>query len=113
MRVFGPGSGSQACGDFGAGRLLEADAIVAELIAARGPRALADGMRVLVSAGPTFEDIDPVRYIGNRSSGRMGFAIAEAAAQQGASGDPDRRAGRAGDARRDDPCRCAQRTRNA
>jgi phosphopantothenoylcysteine decarboxylase/phosphopantothenate--cysteine ligase len=84
VRVFGPGSGSQACGDIGAGRLLEAGAIVAELIAARGPRALA-GLNFLVSAGPTYEDIDPVRFIGNRSSGRMGFAIAEAAAQQGAA----------------------------
>lgn len=84
VRVFGPGAGSQACGDVGSGRLLEADALVAELIAARGPRPLA-GLRFLVSAGPTFEDIDPVRFIGNRSSGRMGFAIAEAAAQKGAA----------------------------
>ncbi|MEO7063831.1 MAG: bifunctional phosphopantothenoylcysteine decarboxylase/phosphopantothenate--cysteine ligase CoaBC [Dokdonella sp.] len=84
VRMFGPGSGSQACGDFGAGRLLEPDAIVTELVAARGPRELA-GLDVLVSAGPTYEDIDPVRFIGNRSSGRMGFAIAEAAAQQGAA----------------------------
>lgn len=83
-RVFGPDSGSQACGDIGAGRLLEADAIVAELVAARGPRDLA-GLSMLVSAGPTYEDIDPVRFIGNRSSGRMGFAIAEAAVQQGAA----------------------------
>ena len=83
VRVFGPASGSQACGEFGAGRLLEADTIVAELVAARGPRALA-GMKVMVSAGPTFEDIDPVRFIGNRSSGRMGFAVAAAAAAQGA-----------------------------
>ncbi len=84
VRVFGPDSGSQACGDIGAGRLLEPEAIVAELIAVRGPRELA-GLRVLVSAGPTFEDIDPVRFIGNRSSGRMGFAVAEAAAQAGAT----------------------------
>jgi len=83
VRVFGPASGSQACGEFGAGRLLEADSIVAELVSARGPRALA-GMKVMVSAGPTFEDIDPVRFIGNRSSGRMGFAVAAAAAAQGA-----------------------------
>jgi phosphopantothenoylcysteine decarboxylase/phosphopantothenate--cysteine ligase len=81
--VIGPGSGSQACGEFGAGRLLEADAIVAELAALHGPKLLA-GLRVLVSAGPTFEDIDPVRYLGNRSSGRMGFAVAQAAAEQGA-----------------------------
>lgn len=83
VAVLGPASGSQACGEFGAGRLLEAETIVAELIRLAGPRALA-GKRVLVSAGPTFEDIDPVRFIGNRSSGRMGFAIAAAAAAEGA-----------------------------
>ncbi len=83
VNVLGPASGSQACGEFGAGRLLEADAIVAELAAAHGKKLLA-GRRVLVSAGPTFEDIDPVRYLGNRSSGRMGFAVAQAAAEQGA-----------------------------
>ncbi|MEO8010497.1 MAG: bifunctional phosphopantothenoylcysteine decarboxylase/phosphopantothenate--cysteine ligase CoaBC, partial [Dokdonella sp.] len=83
VRIFGPASGDQACGEFGAGRLLEPAQLVAELVAARGPRPLA-GLRVLVSAGPTFEDIDPVRFIGNRSSGRMGFAIAEAAVAFGA-----------------------------
>ena len=82
--VLGPAAGSQACGEFGAGRLLEADTIVAELIALHGPKLLT-GTSVLVSAGPTFEDIDPVRFIGNRSSGRMGFAVAQAAAEQGAS----------------------------
>ena len=82
--VLGPAAGSQACGEFGAGRLLEADSIVAELAALHGPKLLA-GTSVLVSAGPTFEDIDPVRFIGNRSSGRMGFAVAQAAAEQGAS----------------------------
>jgi len=83
IAVLGPASGSQACGEFGAGRLLEAENIVAELVRLQGPRSLA-GKRVLVSAGPTFEDIDPVRFIGNRSSGRMGFAIADAAAAEGA-----------------------------
>ena len=82
--VLGPDIGDQACGDFGAGRLLEPDAIVAALASLHGPKPLT-GVRVLVSAGPTFEDIDPVRFIGNRSSGRMGFAVAEAAAQAGAS----------------------------
>jgi phosphopantothenoylcysteine decarboxylase/phosphopantothenate--cysteine ligase len=81
--VLGPAAGSQACGEFGAGRLLEADTIVDELAALHGPKLLA-GTDVLVSAGPTFEDIDPVRFIGNRSSGRMGFAVAQAAAEQGA-----------------------------
>jgi phosphopantothenoylcysteine decarboxylase/phosphopantothenate--cysteine ligase len=83
VRVLGPAVGSQACGDTGAGRLLEPDEIVAALVDARAPR-LFDGVRMLVSAGPTYEDIDPVRFIGNRSSGRMGFAIAEAAAAAGA-----------------------------
>jgi phosphopantothenoylcysteine decarboxylase/phosphopantothenate--cysteine ligase len=81
--VLGPGAGSQACGEFGAGRLLEPDNIVAEISALHGPKALT-GIRVLVSAGPTYEDIDPVRFIGNRSSGRMGFAVARAAVEQGA-----------------------------
>lgn len=83
VSIFGPASGAQACGDVGAGRLLEADALVAELAALRRPGALR-GRRVLISAGPTYEDIDPVRFLGNRSSGRMGFAIAAAAMQAGA-----------------------------
>lgn len=82
-RVFGPAAGDQACGETGPGRLLEPPEIVAALIAARGPRVL-DGLNVLVSAGPTFEDLDPVRYLGNRSSGRMGFAVAAAARDAGA-----------------------------
>ena len=81
--LLGPAAGDQACGEFGPGRLLEADTIVAEIAALHGPKLLA-GMRVLVSAGPTYEDIDPVRFIGNRSSGRMGFAVARAAVEQGA-----------------------------
>jgi phosphopantothenoylcysteine decarboxylase/phosphopantothenate--cysteine ligase len=81
--VFGPAAGSQACGEFGPGRLLEADAIVTEIAALHGSKLLS-GLQVLVSAGPTHEDIDPVRFIGNRSSGRMGFAVARAAAEQGA-----------------------------
>jgi len=84
VEVLGPASGGQACGEFGAGRLLEAETIVRELACLHGPKPLA-GWRVLVSAGPTFEDIDPVRYLGNRSSGRMGFAIAQAAAELGAA----------------------------
>jgi phosphopantothenoylcysteine decarboxylase/phosphopantothenate--cysteine ligase len=81
--LLGPADGSQACGEFGAGRLLEADSIVAEIVALHGPKILS-GARVLVSAGPTYEDIDPVRFIGNRSSGRMGFAVARAAVERGA-----------------------------
>ncbi|MEO8461544.1 MAG: bifunctional phosphopantothenoylcysteine decarboxylase/phosphopantothenate--cysteine ligase CoaBC, partial [Dokdonella sp.] len=83
VEFLGPASGDQACGDIGPGRLLEPIEIIAALVARQGPRLL-DGKRVVVSAGPTFEDIDPVRYIGNRSSGRMGFAIAAAAIAQGA-----------------------------
>jgi phosphopantothenoylcysteine decarboxylase / phosphopantothenate---cysteine ligase len=83
VRVFGPAAGAQACGEVGDGRLLEAEELVTALSEARGPRLL-DGVRVLVSAGPTFEDIDPVRFIGNRSSGRMGFAVAAAAIRAGA-----------------------------
>ncbi len=83
VAVLGPDSGGQACGEFGPGRLMEPTAIVAALAALRVPGVLA-GRKVLVSAGPTFEDIDPVRFIGNRSSGRMGFALAAAAAAAGA-----------------------------
>ena len=83
-RLLGPGSGAQACGEIGEGRMLEPAAIVAELLAQTAGAMLA-GRRVLISAGPTHEDLDPVRYIGNRSSGRMGFALAEAAALAGAA----------------------------
>ncbi|HVF34976.1 MAG TPA: bifunctional phosphopantothenoylcysteine decarboxylase/phosphopantothenate--cysteine ligase CoaBC, partial [Candidatus Saccharimonadia bacterium] len=82
--LLGPASGSQACGEFGAGRMLESSEIVASVLALLAPGTLR-GARFLVSAGPTYEDIDPVRFIGNRSSGRMGFAVAEAAAQAGAA----------------------------
>lgn len=83
IAIFGPASGEQACGDVGSGRLLEPDELVQALRDASGPRLL-DGLRVVVNAGPTHEPIDPVRFLGNRSSGRMGFAIAEAAAAHGA-----------------------------
>src|SRR6185503_64512 len=80
---LGPAEGPMAESESGPGRLLEPQQIVAELAALHGSKLLA-GARVLVSAGPTYEDIDPVRFIGNRSSGRMGFAMAEAASGQGA-----------------------------
>lgn len=82
VRLLGPASGAQACGEVGPGRMLEP----AEILAALTPpvaRRL-EGRRVVVNAGPTLEDLDPVRFIGNRSSGRMGFAIAEAAQAMGA-----------------------------
>ena len=81
--ILGPASGDQACGEVGSGRLLEPLEIVEEVIAAFQPKCLA-GRRVLVTAGPTFEAIDPVRGITNRSSGKMGFAIARAAREAGA-----------------------------
>jgi phosphopantothenoylcysteine decarboxylase/phosphopantothenate--cysteine ligase len=82
IRFIGPESGNQACGDTGPGRMSEPAALVAALFADT-PARLA-GRRVVVTAGPTYEDIDPVRFIGNRSSGRMGFAVAAAAAEAGA-----------------------------
>jgi phosphopantothenoylcysteine decarboxylase/phosphopantothenate--cysteine ligase len=84
--AIGPDDGAQACGEFGPGRMSEPNAIVAALVAARAPAGSGPlaGQRVLVSAGPTYEDLDPVRYLGNRSSGKMGFALAAAAAELGA-----------------------------
>ena len=85
VRVIGPARGSQACGDIGEGRMSEPADILAALFARAADSAgrLA-GTRVLITAGPTLEDIDPVRYVGNRSSGKMGFAVAAAAAAEGA-----------------------------
>ena len=82
--VLNPGVGDQACGETGAGRMQEPEDIFAAVAAWAQPKALA-GKRVLVTAGPTFEAIDPVRGITNTSSGKMGFAIAQAAAEAGAS----------------------------
>ncbi|PXW94709.1 phosphopantothenoylcysteine decarboxylase/phosphopantothenate--cysteine ligase [Sphaerotilus hippei] len=81
--VLGVEAGAQACGEVGDGRMLEPPAIVEELVAALSPRPLA-GRRLLITAGPTFEAIDPVRGITNLSSGKMGFAIARAAREAGA-----------------------------
>ena len=81
--VLGVGNGDQACGETGDGRMLEAQELLEELIAFFAPKVLA-GRRVLVTAGPTFEAIDPVRGITNLSSGKMGFAIARAAREAGA-----------------------------
>jgi phosphopantothenoylcysteine decarboxylase/phosphopantothenate--cysteine ligase len=86
VRFVEPGEGYLACGWIGKGRLAEPAEIVAAAsdIAAPSSASLR-GRRVLVTAGPTYEDIDPVRYIGNRSSGRMGFALAEEARRRGAT----------------------------
>jgi phosphopantothenoylcysteine decarboxylase / phosphopantothenate---cysteine ligase len=84
VRFVEPGEGYLACGWIGKGRLAEPDQIVAAAEAVLAPSSQAlRGRRVLVSAGPTYEDIDPVRYVGNRSSGRMGFAIAAEAKRRG------------------------------
>ena len=84
VRFVEPGEGYLACGWIGKGRLAEPDEIVAACEAMLRPQGVLRGKRVLVTAGPTYEDLDPVRYVGNRSSGRMGFAIADEATRRGA-----------------------------
>jgi phosphopantothenoylcysteine decarboxylase/phosphopantothenate--cysteine ligase len=81
--VLGPASGDQACGETGMGRMLEPQDLYAEILAAMQPKLLT-GVRVLITAGPTFEPIDAVRGITNRSSGRMGYSVAQAALEAGA-----------------------------
>ncbi|WP_300521769.1 bifunctional phosphopantothenoylcysteine decarboxylase/phosphopantothenate--cysteine ligase CoaBC [Alcanivorax sp.] len=83
IKVFGPGSGSQACGEVGSGRMLEPLEII-QHAAEVFDYQLLTGKHVVITAGPTREAIDPVRYITNKSSGKMGFALAEAAAEAGA-----------------------------
>ncbi|HEY9034774.1 MAG TPA: bifunctional phosphopantothenoylcysteine decarboxylase/phosphopantothenate--cysteine ligase CoaBC [Pseudomonadales bacterium] len=83
IRFFGPGEGSQACGDTGPGRMLEAAELADAVTGLTGGKLLA-GKRLLITAGPTRESLDPVRYISNHSSGKMGFALAAAAAAEGA-----------------------------
>jgi phosphopantothenoylcysteine decarboxylase/phosphopantothenate--cysteine ligase len=84
IAILGPAEGDQACGEVGAGRMLEPLQIIVALrsLAPAGPLS---GAKLLVSAGPTCEDLDPVRFLGNRSTGKMGFAIAAEAAAMGAS----------------------------
>ena len=83
IKVYGPAAGEQACGDIGPGRMLEPTEIAARC-AECFERGLLTGRHVLINAGPTREAIDPVRYLSNHSSGKMGFALAEAAAEAGA-----------------------------
>jgi phosphopantothenoylcysteine decarboxylase/phosphopantothenate--cysteine ligase len=83
IQVFGPAMGEQACGETGLGRMLEPEDLLAELVASFQPKQLA-GKRVLITAGPTYEAIDPVRGITNLSSGKMGYAVARAAREAGA-----------------------------
>src|SRR6266513_5756819 len=84
VRIVEPGEGYLACGMTGPGRLAENEAIVAAAMEALGASQELTGETVLITAGPTREKIDPVRYLTNRSSGRMGYALAEAAARRGA-----------------------------
>jgi phosphopantothenoylcysteine decarboxylase / phosphopantothenate---cysteine ligase len=84
VRIVEPGSGYLACGMTGPGRLAENDAIVSALLEVLGSAQDLTGETVLITAGPTREKIDPVRYLTNRSSGRMGYALAEAASRRGA-----------------------------
>ena len=84
LLVLGPGAGVQACGETGMGRMLEPAQLAEEVIASFQPKLLA-GKRVLITAGPTYEAIDPVRGLTNLSSGKMGYAIARAAREAGAS----------------------------
>lgn len=83
ISIFGPGSGEQACGEVGLGRMLEPEALLKEVIAHFTPKLLA-GKHIMITAGATLEMIDPVRAITNLSSGKMGYAIAQVAANMGA-----------------------------
>jgi phosphopantothenoylcysteine decarboxylase/phosphopantothenate--cysteine ligase len=85
VRLLGPGTGDQACGETGAGRMLEPDELARAVLDAPSTAAAPlAGLRFVVTAGPTQEPLDPVRYLGNRSSGTMGFAVAAALANAGA-----------------------------
>ncbi|WP_455365728.1 bifunctional phosphopantothenoylcysteine decarboxylase/phosphopantothenate--cysteine ligase CoaBC [Kaarinaea lacus] len=83
IHIFGPASGDQACGDVGPGRMLEATQLC-DRIATLFESGVLAGLNVVITAGPTREPIDPVRYLSNRSSGRMGYALAEATVEAGA-----------------------------
>jgi len=84
IHVWGPGEGDQACGEVGAGRMLEPTELAGNVVNSIAPTGPLAGKRVLLTAGPTRERIDPVRFISNRSSGKMGFAVAAAARDAGA-----------------------------
>jgi phosphopantothenoylcysteine decarboxylase/phosphopantothenate--cysteine ligase len=83
VQILGPDAGDQACGETGMGRMLEPEQLLEDVVAAFQPKVLA-GKRILITAGPTFEPIDPVRGITNLSSGKMGYAVARAAHEAGA-----------------------------
>jgi phosphopantothenoylcysteine decarboxylase/phosphopantothenate--cysteine ligase len=84
LRILGPASGNQACGEVGEGRMWEPDKLAASLLEPPPNAGLLTGLNVLITAGPTREALDPVRYLTNRSSGKMGFAVAAAAREAGA-----------------------------
>lgn len=84
IRILGPACGNQACGEVGAGRMWEPVQLAETVLAAPANAGILAGMNVLITAGPTRERLDPVRYLTNRSSGKMGFAVAEAAREAGA-----------------------------
>ena len=84
MRILGPASGNQACGEVGPGRMWEAATLAESVLAPPANAGLLSGLNVLITAGPTRERLDPVRYLTNRSSGKMGFAVAAAAREAGA-----------------------------
>jgi len=84
VRILGPGSGGQACGEIGLGRMWEPHQLADNLLALPPNAGLLSGLNVLITAGPTRERLDPVRYLTNRSSGKMGFAVAAAAREAGA-----------------------------
>jgi len=84
LQIHGPAEGEQACGDIGAGRMLEPNELLAA-VKAQFSQGLLDGKTLVITAGPTREAIDPVRYISNHSSGKMGYALAQAARDQGAT----------------------------
>jgi phosphopantothenoylcysteine decarboxylase/phosphopantothenate--cysteine ligase len=85
IHVIGPNDGEMACGEYGPGRMAEPDEILAAIERLLSPDTRLAGLKALVTAGPTYEPIDPVRYIANRSSGKQGYAIASALADAGAS----------------------------
>jgi phosphopantothenoylcysteine decarboxylase / phosphopantothenate---cysteine ligase len=84
IRILGPGAGSQACGEIGEGRMWEPVQLAESLLEPPANAGLLAGLNILITAGPTRERIDPVRYLTNRSSGKMGFAVAAAAREAGA-----------------------------